>query len=951
MRNRRHIILSLLLLVMQVGAVWAQPQFLNTTSFDTGDSLYYWSARIGARTYQDSVFDDTTTGYHVMNTCTYTPDLVGDSIIRSVYVRTTFYTVEDTVIIYDSIDPSIILDTVIKLDTISFLTDTCRDYGFDANMYRFYIYTQNDKDQFTVDTLVPGSGMSRIAPGYTTSIRLGCMVNNRGAMGVDSNDNLLSRQTDSLMHIRLALSEGPPLDSAQRALLDSLYPGLDTIADTAAFLDRILEPNHYGSQSLFYTMRVTPENALLIINYAIVARRYDHTAYDAGEFLVRIVRRDLTGQWANEPINDSLWYKVSAPQLATELPANGPWRAGSTGTQWPCRYVYKPWNKCAVNLSEYIGEDVRVEFYTSNCIYGVDPLYAYIAGDYTSPTLTSSGCPMGSSPFIDTLVAPAGLLGYEWFVSDEGPQEDLSDYAHLDTVRFRRLTGRIASNVFCPTLQNFVVSRHDTLTHQTFMCIMHSALDPAKPFISKLYANVYNHKPIAKFKTIDSCDRSLTFVSQAEAPLGDSLDPSSLYWVIYDDLSGAVVLDTLYGDSAYYHFDETRSYLVDQHIAIYDTDSTVQPCSAVRRSFCPVKGPTNVDLRLSNHILCLGTPLQAVCSFDSSAYGQWDEGTLQTEWIVDGVPLNDLTTPHYLFRDTILQLPSLAEGMHVIEVSTRNRFHCAGSVVDTVYVYERPRILVDPRSRMLCLGDSLTLTAFRDDRQLDSAWFEWSAEPPDTALDRQQGSPILYLSPTQDVNYTLHPSDLSNCQQEDITVHISVFDPPVPMLSYSPPFVDLDNPVLILVDKTPNAWSTRWTFDDGSVVSSQRVSHVFSSPSRNGVSVIMETCNRGCCVDTTITIPVDYNVLWVPNTFLPSDDENGYFSVYASQELVDFEIYIYNRRGLLVYRSRDPHFRWDGTDMNGRPLPQESYVYIIGYRTRVTGEYRYSTRGTVTLLR
>ena len=63
-------------------AVQAQPQFRNATSFDTGDSLYFWSARIGARLFRNDVVGDTTTGYHIMNNCPVMPDLVGDTLIK-----------------------------------------------------------------------------------------------------------------------------------------------------------------------------------------------------------------------------------------------------------------------------------------------------------------------------------------------------------------------------------------------------------------------------------------------------------------------------------------------------------------------------------------------------------------------------------------------------------------------------------------------------------------------------------------------------------------------------------------------------------------------------------------------------------------------------------------------------------------------------------------------------
>lgn len=884
---------------------FAQPQFRNTTSFDTGDSLYYWSARIGARLFQDSVFDDTTTGYHVMSSCIYNPDLVGDSVIKSIVVNATYETVPDTT---DSLG--------YHVDTLNFFTDTCRNYGVDANNHRFFILGDSlaGLDNFTTDTL--GHGMQRIPPGYTHSIRLGCMVNSQRGVLIDSIGNILG---------------------------------------SIGNYGEIIPEHTYGSQSLYYTMRITNDNALVIINYAIVARRFDHDAYDAGEFLVRIVQRDSSGEWANEPINDSLWYKVSAPQLTTELTSSSPWRYGSEGGAWPCSYVYKPWNKCAVNLNRFIGQDVRIEFYSSNCIWGVDPLYAYIVGDYMSPILSSSGCPEGTSPFVDTLRAPDGMKGYEWFVSSIGPQEDLLDYARMDTVPFRRLSPYSTSNVFCPSVIDFVLNG-DTLERQTFMCVMYSALDPAKPFPSKLYVNVYNHRPIVRCATQDSCDRGITFVNTSAAPPSDSLDPSATYWVIYDDLNGEVPLDTVYRDTARYIFPEVRSYLVEQHVAIAVEDSTTEPCSAAKRRFISVKGPSVVPIYLSDHSLCEDESHTAQALLDSVARMWLADGRLQLEWQVDGHALTgaSASSSHYsLVGDTLLILNDLEEGRHTVELLTTNYCPCSASVLDSFFVYENPRILTDPSSGNLCLGDTLTLTAFRDDRYEDSTYFDWSVVPPDPDLEAQQGSPVLRLSPRVASTYTLHPSSLSHCQLEDVSVRIEVWPYPVPQLLYAPLELDLDNPSITVNDLTDGAEFTYWTFSDGTEYGGPRAMHTFWTPSVEGIDFTMRTCNQVlCCSDTSVHVPLGSTSLWIPDVFSPSfNDDNNCFQVFANRELLDFTISIFNRQGLLVYQSSDPHFRWDGTDSHGRPLPQAAYVYTLHYRLATSDTYYYSATGTVTLLR
>ena len=916
--------------------VQAQPQLRNATSFDTGDSLYFWSARIGARLFRDSVQSDTTTGYHVMSSTIYMPDLVGDSLIKSL--------------------------RYVPNDTNPIFHDSAMMYLFDRLSFRFTIYDSSTAglDYFTVDTL--GNGMQRIAPGYKTSVRLGCMYDTYYGIQVDSNDDFLSR--DALQAI---------IDNfiATRRLPDSLFYRLNKmfiesdwrirteapIVDTLAVLQQRLARYTMGSQSLFYTMRVTEENALFFINFAIVARSYNHDTWQAGEFLVRVVSRDSTGEWANEPINDNLWYKVSAPRNVTNLGEDSPWKPGYYDGGWPDMYVYKPWSKCAVNLSDFIGQDVRVEFYSSNCVYGVDPLYTYFAGDYTTPVLISSGCTGGTSIFIDSLVAPAGLSGYEWFASLDGPQDNLFDVEHMDTIHWRRLTGYLRSNIYGPTITDFVLAgennQMDTLSQQTFMCIMYSALDPAKPVASKLYVNVYNHKPTPMCEVHDSCDLSITFVGTSTAPVGDEIDTAASYFVVFNDFYGHEPIDTLYGNTVRYVFPEARPFLIEQQALVVPFDSNGTTCSGGRRFFVTPRGSTPVPVILSDHSLCYGSPLHARAQFDSAARQERADGTLRMEWSVNGQPPTALNSEQVnMVGDSILSLFLLPEGAHAVCITSTNRRGCVHRECDTVHVYKNPRILIDPPSGVVCIGDSLTLEAFRDDRQIDTAYFLWSAEPSDTLLDAQQGSPVLHLQPTVDTRYTLHTSPLSICQLEDITVLITISEYPQAQLAVSPNPLDLDHPVVNLTDLTEGATHNMWYLSDGTQLSGMHLSHSFVSVPSEGVSITLHTCNYAdCCVDTTVQLSVDAVTLWIPNVFIPGDERNGIFSISTNQQLLEFELYLYDRRGRLVYTSDDPQFEWDGTDMQGHPLPQGAYVYVFSYRLASSDTYRYPVKGTVTLLR
>jgi len=75
--------------------------------------------------------------------------------------------------------------------------------------------------------------------------------------------------------------------------------------------------------------------------------------------------------------------------------------------------------------------------------------------------------------------------------------------------------------------------------------------------------------------------------------------------------------------------------------------------------------------------------------------------------------------------------------------------------------------------------------------------------------------------------------------------------------------------------------------------------------------------------------------------FTPNNDgTNDVFVSYNPGNYVkNVDMKIYNRWGLMVYRTSDPGINWDGRDMNTkRPVSSGVYYYICDvYEPRLTG--------------
>lgn len=92
------------------------------------------------------------------------------------------------------------------------------------------------------------------------------------------------------------------------------------------------------------------------------------------------------------------------------------------------------------------------------------------------------------------------------------------------------------------------------------------------------------------------------------------------------------------------------------------------------------------------------------------------------------------------------------------------------------------------------------------------------------------------------------------------------------------------------------------------------------------------------------------SLIWVPNIILPNGDrdENRTFRIKKKGNISEFEIRIFNRRGMQLFSSNDPAFVWNAT-YGGQQVPQGAYVWVIGYRDD-TGK-PHTEKGTITVVR
>lgn len=92
---------------------------------------------------------------------------------------------------------------------------------------------------------------------------------------------------------------------------------------------------------------------------------------------------------------------------------------------------------------------------------------------------------------------------------------------------------------------------------------------------------------------------------------------------------------------------------------------------------------------------------------------------------------------------------------------------------------------------------------------------------------------------------------------------------------------------------------------------------------------LIVTSTYGCTDTVTYIMNVIPDILfYAPNTFTPDNDEfNQSWEIFVSGiDVYNFDLYIFNRWGEMIWESHDPYAKWDGT-YKGEVVPEGTYVW------------------------
>lgn len=157
---------------------------------------------------------------------------------------------------------------------------------------------------------------------------------------------------------------------------------------------------NYKAQRLRQTFTVGAGNPNFVYQYAVVLDDEGHGVADQPYFRIRMYDQ-------SNNLIDCATYDVDATS-ASSIPGFSFQPVSSSRT-----YKYKDWSTVTVPLAAYVGQNVTIEFVTSDCTQGAHFGYAYIQC-LCSPIPIVSSIPVVCNGQTTTLTAPPGAASYSW---------------------------------------------------------------------------------------------------------------------------------------------------------------------------------------------------------------------------------------------------------------------------------------------------------------------------------------------------------------------------------------------------------------------------------------------------------------------------------------------------------------------------------------------------------
>ncbi len=318
-------------------------------------------------------------------------------------------------------------------------------------------------------------------------------------------------------------------------------------------------------------------------------------------------------------------------------------------------------------------------------------------------------------------------------------------------------------------------------------------------------------------------------------------------------------------------------------------------CRVVSPVVTITKGRKPVTTMSITSPACEGAPLTFSATGGTSYLWYRDGGGLGVTQANFTIPIADL---------------NLAGKIYVKVEGTAGCFNIDSTILT---ILPKPTATASFDSTIICKGRTVQLNAS------GGVYCTWE---PATGLSASNiYNPVAM--PAVTTNYIITVTGNNTCTDKD-TVTINVIENIVADAGTDKIIIKGDAVQLV---NTTAAGTYLWT--PGSFLSNTTVKEPVATPQQDIDYVLTATSLGGCNTDTDSVHVFVYNDIYIPSAFSPNGDgKNDTWNVPSLTAFPNFELYVYNRVGRMVYQCHNVFVPWDGY-YKGNSLDPGSYVYFI----------------------
>ena len=251
-------------------------------------------------------------------------------------------------------------------------------------------------------------------------------------------------------------------------------------------------------------------------------------------------------------------------------------------------------------------------------------------------------------------------------------------------------------------------------------------------------------------------------------------------------------------------------------------------------------------------------------------------------------------------------------------------------------------------------GDCAPASVNFTDNSTGATQYQWDfGDPASGPLNNSTtASPSHLYTTAGTYDITLIVQNAGGCSDTITLVGaVTISAQPVAGLGANPETVSELYPEVIFTDLATGGTNCVLYFGDGDSTTNCNfgsISHMY--PNAGNYTAMYVVTNADGCTDTIyIDIVVEeQSTVYVPNAFTPDNiGANNIFYAYGTN-VQSFEMYVFDRWGVLLYKSVDINQGWDGTYKNN-PCQEDVYVYKILWTDAQNKKHK--LMGHVSLLR